>query len=125
MKTKSLKFIYPIIGCLFLGSIFFGFYNYYEGGIDYYIKVNTNPIDKKDALDDKGQIQGTEFFYTMNGFDKEGNKEKIDFTVHKEKPLRKDAYIKLRVNKYRGPLRWEEVSKKNIPQKAQIKLDNT
>lgn len=125
MKTKILKFIFPVIGCLFLGGMVFWGYNYYEGGIDYYIKVNTDPTDKKDSLDDKGQIQGSEFFYTMNGFDKEGNKKEIDFTVHKERPLRKDAYIKLRVNKHRGPLNWEEVSKKKIPKKVQVKLDNT
>lgn len=122
MKKKSLKMIFLLVGFLSFSGISFFIYNYYEGGTDYYIKVYSDPTDKKDALDDKGQIQGTEFFYTMSGFDKDGAEKEIDFTVLKERPLRKNAYIKLRINKKRGPLRWEEVSEQQLPQKAQNKL---
>lgn len=122
MKKKSTKIMVTVVSILTLVGIPIYIHHYFEGGTDYYIKVTSNPVSKNDAKDIDGNIQGTEYAYKLIGYDKNGQQEEIEFTVNKETPLKRDAYIKLRVNPNRGPLKWEEVKEADIPSLAKSKL---
>lgn len=123
MNKRLFKILFLSLSLLGVFGIGFLFYNYHEGGTDYYMKVNARPLDKQDAKDDKGQVQGTTYFYEMEGIDKNGDTKKIEFTVNKEQPLKMDAYIKVKMNPNKGPISWGEVKKSEIPRLASEQLN--
>ncbi|HCM89029.1 MULTISPECIES: YxeA family protein [Vagococcus] len=123
MKKVPMKLIIIISSILVLSGVGYYFYNDYAGGTDYYVKVTTDPINKEKALDDKNVVQGVVYTYEMTGYDKEANEKLIEFTVHKERPLKKNAYIKILMNPKRGPLSWEEVKESELPDPVKKKLN--
>lgn len=47
--------------------------------------------------------------------------KKVDFNGNKSTPLKRNAYLKLIVNKNKGVVSWEKVAKNEVPDKAQKK----
>lgn len=120
--SKLEKKLLIALGVLCLGGIGGHIYSDFESGTDYYLKVTAEPLAKREKRDDENNVQENEYFYRMTGFDSEGNEKNIEFTVSKDRPLKKKAYIKLRIHDKKGPLRWEEVTKEDIPDAALIQL---
>lgn len=91
------------------------------GGTDYYVQVTTDG-KRIEAKDSSGRMY-LEFAYELPGFDKKGNQKQLEFSAIKDRPLRKDAYLKVTWNKNKGVTSYEEVKKQEIPQAAQEKLN--
>ena len=47
----------------------------------------------------------------------------MDFNAFKDRPLRKNAYLKITWNKNKGVTSYEEVTKSELPNAAKEKLD--
>ena len=91
------------------------------GGDIYYTQVTTEG-ERKEDRDDTGRTF-LKFDYSLPGFDKDGNEKQLEFSAIKDRPLRKDAYLKVTWNKNKGVTSYEEVKKPEIPQAAQLKLN--
>ncbi|MBL1230985.1 YxeA family protein [Enterococcus sp. BWB1-3] len=104
-----------IIFLLLSGGAWYG-YNYYYGGKDYYTKITVTG-DAENGISSTGE-PFTSYHYTQKAYDKDGHDVTQKMTEYREKPLRIGAYLKLKVNKRKGVLSWEEVSQKDIPEKA-------
>ncbi|MGX7148515.1 YxeA family protein [Enterococcus ureasiticus] len=114
---KTLLFILPFV--LLTAGVWFG-YNYYFGGKDYYTRVG-EPVEIKTGKFSNGE-KYTEYSYTHTAFNKQGEKTTQKTYEIREKPLRINAYLKLKVNPRKGVLSWEEVPEKEVPKKAFEKL---
>lgn len=90
------------------------------GGDSYYVQVTTDGI-KQSERDDQGHTY-TRYQYQLPGYDQNGEKKDLDFSTVKERPLRKEAFLKLTWNKNKGVTSFEEVQEKEVPKKAQEKL---
>lgn len=97
-------------------------YHKYQGGTYYYTKVTKEPSKTEDALDDRGIKQGSIYTYNLSGFDDKGTKKELEFDAYKDKPLKENAYLKIKVNDIKGVLTWEEVQQNDIPNKAKEKI---
>lgn len=113
-----LFFILPVL-FLTAGS-WFG-YNYYFGGKEYYTRVGT-PDEVKSGKFDNGE-KYTEYDYTQTAFNKQGEKNVQSLKEIRDKPLRINAYLKLKVNPRKGVISWEEVPENVVPKKALEQLD--
>lgn len=91
------------------------------GGTDYYVQI-TNDGTKNLEQDNSGNTI-TRYSYQLTGFDKEGNQKVLDFSAFKDRPLKRDAYLKLTWNQKKGVTSYEEVQKNDLPQKAAAKLN--
>ena len=121
MKHKN-KLIGGII-IIALLAIPFYFYEKYQGGIYYYTQITKDPIKTEDALNDAGVKQGAVYTYELVGYDDKGTQKQLEFDAYKDKPLRKDAYLKVKVNEVKGVLNWEEVKQNDLPSKVKSKLN--
>lgn len=90
------------------------------GGTDYYVQI-TDDGTKTIEQDDSGNSM-TKYKYQLTGYDKEGNAKVLDFSAFKDRPLKRDAYLKLTWNQKKGVTSYEEVQKNDLPQKAEKKL---
>lgn len=110
------KIYIGIISLLILGGIgitvFYYCYDKTAVAEQYYVKIT------KDG-ENNGQ-KGFAYSYTLPGYDKDGHEEKMSFTA--DKNLRKDAYLRVYYKKLKGVTTFEEVTLKQIPQKAAKKL---
>ena len=116
------KILSAIILIAFIGAPMF-LYHKYQGGIYYYTKITQAPISTTDATDDRGIKQGSIYTYDLPSFDKEGKEKNIEFDAYKDKPLKENAYLKIKVNDIKGVLSWEEVQKSDLPTKVKEKLN--
>ncbi|EOH99737.1 hypothetical protein UAW_00890 [Enterococcus haemoperoxidus ATCC BAA-382] len=114
---KFLLFILPFT--LLTGGIWFG-YNYYFGGKDYYTRVEA-PNEVKTGNFSNGE-KYTEYDYIQTAYNKQGEKTVQKTYEIRDKPLRINAYLKLKVNPRKGVLSWEEVPETAVPKKALEKL---
>ncbi|MGM0216360.1 YxeA family protein [Enterococcus sp. AZ109] len=90
------------------------------GGDSYYVQVTTDG-QKQTERDDQGQNY-VNYDYVLPGYDQNGEEKDMDFSSMKNRPLRKDAFLKITWNKNKGVTSYEEVQKKDVPKKAQEKL---
>ncbi|MGG5318647.1 hypothetical protein IGI49_004249 [Enterococcus sp. AZ071] len=90
------------------------------GGDSYYVQVTTDGT-KQNETDSQGQTY-TKYQYQLPGYDQNGEEKSMDFSTVKERPLRKEAFLKLTWNKNKGVTSFEEVKEKEVPKKAQEKL---
>lgn len=112
------KLITAIILVAFIGTPMY-LYHKYQDGTYYYTKITREPININDAIDDRGVKQGSIYTYNLPSVDKDGKEKQIEFDAYKDKPLKQDAYLKIKVNDIKGVLSWEEVNKNDIPTKAE------
>ncbi|MGX7245715.1 YxeA family protein [Enterococcus quebecensis] len=110
---KILIYILPFV--LLTAGIWFG-YDYYYGGKTYYTRVNT-PDGTKTGKFSNGE-KYTEYDYTQTAFNSKGEKNVQTLREIRDKPLRINAYLKLKVNPRKGVLSWEEIPEENVPKKA-------
>ncbi|GCF93026.1 amino acid ABC transporter ATP-binding protein [Enterococcus florum] len=90
------------------------------GGDSYYVQI-TMDGEKLQKKDDQGRAF-VDYQYVLPGYDKEGTEKQLDFTSNKERPLRKEAFLKVTWNKNKGVTSYEEVSENQIPQSARQAL---
>jgi uncharacterized protein (TIGR01655 family) len=98
------------------------FESMYYGGSTYYTQITTDG-QKFTTKDDKGNHY-IDYKYTLTGYDDQGSAQKLDFNANKERPLRRNAYLKLTYNKNKGVTKWEAVTKTAVPKKALAKINH-
>lgn len=90
------------------------------GGESYYVQITTDGEKQVDRADGGQEI--ISYRYELPGFNKEGKEKTMDFNGFQERPLRKDAFLKVTWNKNKGVTSYEEIQAKDIPSAAQEKL---
>ena len=93
----------------------------YYGGSTYYTQITTDG-QKFYSKDDQGN-KYLDYKYELTGYDDKGSAQKLDFNANRERPLRRNAYLKLTYNKNKGVTKWEAVAKSTIPDKALAKIN--
>lgn len=86
------------------------------GGDSYYVQVTTNG-EKSTSQDSNGTIVN-EYAYALTGYDEDGQSKALSFTAYQDRPLRKEAYLKITWNEKKGVTSYEEVQASDIPSKA-------
>ncbi|MBP2099761.1 YxeA family protein [Enterococcus rivorum] len=110
---KILYFLIPFL--LLSGGVWFG-YNYYYGGTDYYTKIVTPGEVSTEVLDSGEKV--TKYNYTQTAYSAKGKKTTQEMNEFRDKPLKMNAFIKLKVNDRKGIISWEEVQENEVPAKA-------
>ncbi|MGC6767579.1 YxeA family protein [Enterococcus sp. LJL128] len=116
------KIIAALIVFLLIGGGSWYAYNYYFGGTSYYTEIQETGKATED-IDTRGQ-KYTTYHYEQKAYDEDGNQTLQKMNEVREDPLRIGAYLKLTVNERKGVLSWEEVSEKEVPEKALDKIKN-
>ncbi|MGX7164794.1 YxeA family protein [Enterococcus massiliensis] len=110
-----------VVLAVFTAGCFYA-YNYFYGGTSYYTQITTNGEKTTEKATDGRQY--TVYIYeNQSAYNEQGEKTTVTLHESREKPLRLKAYLKLIVNPRKGVLRWEEVTKNELPEKVQNKLD--
>lgn len=91
-----------------------------SSGDAYYVQITTDG-EKINGKDDSGNTY-VDYKYVLPGYDKEGHEKKLDFNASKDRPLRREAFLKVTWNKNKGVTSYEEVQQKQLPKKAAEKL---
>ncbi|MBO0453936.1 MULTISPECIES: YxeA family protein [Enterococcus] len=91
-----------------------------KGGDDYYVQVTTDG-ERIDGKDSSGNPY-VDYKYSLPGYDKDGTKKQLEFNAAKDRPLRREAFLKVTWNKKKGVTSYEEVQQKQLPKKAAEKL---
>ncbi|OTN75966.1 hypothetical protein A5886_001042 [Enterococcus sp. 8G7_MSG3316] len=86
------------------------------GGESYYVQITTNG-EKSTSQDSNGNVSN-EYDYDLTGYNENGESKELSFTAFKDRPLRKEAYLKITWNEKRGVTSYEEVQASDIPTKA-------
>lgn len=97
------------------------FEHVYYGGGTYYTQITTDG-EKIAQKDDKGNTYD-DYRYELPGYDKNGEKQDLDFNANRATPLRKNAYLKVTYNQKKGVTQWEAVAKQDVPDKALNQLN--
>lgn len=88
-----------------------------QTGTNYYVRVT--------ALSESRE--NNDYMYRLKGFDQNGKVLKLEFYGMDEKPIRKGAYLKVTVGRVSdgsvGVKRWEEIKRKDVPEKALQKIE--
>ncbi len=117
------KWLIGLVACTLL--IFSGLQvakHMYLGGTAYYVQI-TNDGTKKVETADNGETF-VNYEYELTGFDDEGEKKTLNFASFRERPLKREAYLKLTWNKNKGVTSFEEVSEKELPDTVAQKLED-
>ncbi|NAA43378.1 YxeA family protein [Enterococcus faecalis] len=102
-----------------------GFFGLLYGGITYmvypqtyYVKVTQNGELGNSRIGYKS------YYYKLKGYDSNGNEKKIDFSIHPylNRPIKKNAYLKIIYNNLKQVTTYKEVKKKEVPQKVLNKI---
>lgn len=109
------KFI-VILSIVIIGSGL-GLYYYYYGGGSYYTEITSEGKEIVHIVDDtKEEIN--DYQYSQPAFNENGDERQLTFNGSIGRPLKHNAFIKLKVNRIKGVVSWEEVTKDTIPEKA-------
>lgn len=88
-----------------------------QEGTYYYTKVTPLSESRVDS----------DYLYRVDGFEKNGKVIRLEFYGMNEKPIKKNAYLKVTYGTVsdcsQGVKRWEEIKKSEIPEKALEKLE--
>jgi uncharacterized protein (TIGR01655 family) len=110
-----------IIPVFILALVIVGGFTWYQvnyGGSDYYAVITTDG-EKEVKKTDYGNGTFTYYNYKVTAANKKGNTKELKFnTGGSEKPIKKEAILKFKVNNKKGVLSWESVDKSDIPEKA-------
>lgn len=112
------------IGITILVGVF-GIVSYFGYGIyksrtgeRFYLQLRSNPQCKR------AKYNELECKYKESSYNKDGLKKIVEFYSLRERPLRKNAFLEIKVNDERGVLTYSEVSENEIPKKAFEKINN-
>jgi uncharacterized protein (TIGR01655 family) len=86
---------------------------------EYYVKITVDGTVETGKA--SGGQQYTNYKYSLAGFDKDGTEKTMEFNA--DKNLRKDAYLQVYYSEDKGVTSWQEVEKKDVPEKALGKLE--
>ncbi len=114
-----------LIGLVVIIAAAFGLFKFIEntemGGDTYYVQITTD--GKQVTLKDDSGQEYLDYEYQLTGYDDKGNSKELSFRANKERPLRKNAYLKVTYNSKKEEVtQWEEVNEKTVPQKALTQL---
>lgn len=111
-----MKKIFIFLIVLLVGVVTFGYLSYRSNyvGESYYLQV-TRDGNKEKILDDSGKPFYL-YQYKEQVFNKNGKEKQVDFIASHN--LRHKAYLKLIYSARKGVTYWEEVTNKDIPNKA-------
>lgn len=116
------KVLIVLVALLGIGFIGLKVADYFiMGGEQYYVKITTDG-QREDVKADAGE-NVTQYKYSLPGYDKDGNEKQMDFNAFKDRPLRKNAYLKITWNKNKGVTSYEEVKESELPTAAKEKLE--
>lgn len=115
---KKIIIVLTLVTLLTVGS--FTWYQKEYGGESYYTQITTDGEKSMVTIDSGEKV--TTFSYTQTGYANDGSRTIQKMKEYRDRPLRKGAYLKLKVNPKKGVISWEEVSKKEVPSKAIIHL---
>lgn len=115
-----MKKIVSVLLIILVGIVGYYCYSNYTGQ-EFYTQITTDG-EPSISRDDTGK-EITYYEYKLVAYDKKGLEKKVTFNGVANRPLRKDAYLKLKYNVKKGVLSWEEVQKGDIPKKAAEKLN--
>ncbi|MGK0550586.1 YxeA family protein [Enterococcus faecalis] len=119
MKT-FLKIFIPL---LLVGGASWYIYEENFGGEDYYTQITTSGTKEESKYDTGEKL--TRYNYTQKAYNQKGKEKTEKLSEAREKPLRMNAYLKLKVNKNKGVLSWVEVKEKEVPAAALEKIKQT
>lgn len=115
-----------MIGLLAASMAVAGIYHfvgvYLIKGDPYFVQITTDG----ERFSKKAESDQTfyDYRYQLTGYDENGTPRKLEFSANRERPLRKQAYLKVSYNTKKDAVtQWEEVKKENIPKKAWEKLN--
>lgn len=117
MEKKFLGIIAVVL--LLIGGGGYMWYNSEYGGTEYYVQIHED--GKVEKLKANNGDTVTRYNYSITGYDSKGNSQVLN--MGESHNLRHDAYLKVLNNKKKGVLSWEEVQKKDVPEKALDKVE--
>ncbi|EOH89678.1 YxeA family protein [Enterococcus villorum] len=109
-----------VILAVFIGGSFVA-YHYFYGGTAYYTKITT--LGTRENEKDDESHDTTHYIYNQTAYNKDGESKQVVLSEFREKPLKLNAYLKLKVNPRKGVISWEEVSHDEVPKKAIEKIE--
>lgn len=119
IKHKGWLLLIAIVVVFIGGS--WGIHSYYYGGKAYYTQIVSNGT-RMEEKDSAGETV-IDYNYQQAAYNEDGVTKKVDFNSNKSTPLKRNAYLKLIVNKNKGVVSWEKVAKNEVPDKAQKMLN--
>lgn len=121
MKNKKM-FVWVMANfAILIAVVSFGYYEYLVnyGGQDYYVQITNDGqkyVDKR--------TKAVTYSYQLPGYNEKGQKQILSFATIKPRPLKRDAYLKVKYNQKRQVvISWEQVFRKDITRAALDKLD--
>ena len=119
IMKKVLIGLVVLIVLVFGGLKIFEITNY--GGTTYYTKI-TNTGQRVTDRDDEGN-KYIIYAYDLPGYDEKGGLQQLKFNANQDRPLRKNAYLKVTYNDKKGVTSWESVPRSEVPKAALSKLE--
>lgn len=111
------KVIGGILVVIALAGSFILYQKFSQNGDAYYVQITTDGERFEDKAKDGSTI--VDYKYELPAFDKDGQEFDLNFRANKDRPLRKNAYLKVTYNKKREIVtKWEEVKETEIPKGA-------
>lgn len=115
---KLLIALLALVGIVFVGLKAADYF--VMGGESYYVQITTDG-QQEESADNQGETV-MKYNYSLPGYDKDGKEKEMEFSAFKDRPLKRDAYLKITWNESKGVTSYEEVTKDEIPQAAKEKL---
>lgn len=109
-----------VVILLFMGGSIAA-YQYFYGGATYYTKITT--IGEKQIEKNNSGQDMTSYNYEQATYTKDGSAKDVVLREYRNKPLKLNAYLKLKDNPRKGVMSWEEVTRSDVPKKAIEKLE--
>ncbi|MEY8444922.1 YxeA family protein [Enterococcus ratti] len=116
---KKLITLLVILVVFISGS--FAAYHYFYGGTIYYTKIITLGDKTTEKNYDTRDVK--RYTYVQSAYTKKGKYKRVILKETRIKPLKLNAYLKLKVNPRKGVISWIEISKSEVPKKAINQLD--
>lgn len=114
-----------LIGLVVLVVLVFGGLKIFEitnyGGTTYYTKI-TNTGQRVTDRDNAGN-KHISYAYDLSGFDERGGLQQLKFNANRDRPLRKNAFLKVTYNDKKGVTSWESIPRSQVPKAALAKLE--
>lgn len=111
-----------IISLLLAGVVFGSGYYVYDknyGTEDYYTKISTDG-ENVVLKSDRGE-SFNRYHYNLESYKDANTSKSFEFDSVQDKPLKKEAYLKLKINDKKGVMGWEETT--SVPKDIKEKLD--
>lgn len=116
------KMIIVLVLAALVTACGFTWYQKEYGGESYYTQITTDGEKSTEVLDSGEKV--TAYSYTQVGYTQDGTETVQKMKEYRDLPLRRGAYLKLKVNSEKGVISWSEVAKNDVPPKALAHITN-